>query len=50
MNLQKSFTENNSIRLGLTAETWQEAVHLAVEPLIDSGAATEEYYDAIIDR
>lgn len=48
MNLQKSFTENNSIRLGLTAETWQEAVHKAVEPLIESGTATEEYYDTII--
>lgn len=48
MNLAKSFKENNSIRLGLTAETWQEAVHKAVEPLIDSGAVTEEYYDAII--
>lgn len=49
MNLKKSFIENNSIRLGLTAETWQEAVHLAVEPLIESGAATEEYYEAIIE-
>lgn len=48
MNLKTSFIENNSIRLGLSAETWQEAIHLAVEPLIDSGAATEEYYDAIM--
>ncbi|MGT2829292.1 PTS sugar transporter subunit IIA [Streptococcus hillyeri] len=48
MNLKQSFVENNSIRLGLTAETWQEAVHLACDPLIESGAITEEYYDAII--
>ena len=48
MNLKQSFTENNSIRLGLTAETWQEAVALAVQPLIESGAASSEYYDAII--
>lgn len=48
MNLTKAFTENNSIRLGLTARTWQEAVELAVQPLIDSGAVTREYYDAII--
>lgn len=49
MNLTKAFTENNSIRLGLTAETWQEAVKLSVQPLIDSGAITEEYYHAIIE-
>ncbi|KIQ75540.1 PTS system ascorbate-specific transporter subunit IIA [Streptococcus equi subsp. zooepidemicus] len=40
--------ENNSIRLGLSAASWQEAVKLAVQPLIDSGAVTSEYYDAII--
>lgn len=48
MNLTKAFKENHSIRLGLTAETWQEAVHLSVEPLIESGAVTEQYYDNII--
>lgn len=48
MNLTSSFTENQSIRLGLSAKTWQEAVHKAVLPLIESGAATEEYYEAII--
>ncbi|HEL0564690.1 PTS sugar transporter subunit IIA [Streptococcus equi subsp. zooepidemicus] len=48
MNLKKAFIENNSIRLGLSAASWQEAVKLAVQPLIDSGAVTSEYYDAII--
>ncbi|MDY4760828.1 MULTISPECIES: PTS sugar transporter subunit IIA [Streptococcus] len=48
MNLQQSFKENNSIRLGLNADSWQEAVKLAVQPLIDSGAVSSEYYDAII--
>lgn len=48
MNLQQSFKENSSIRLGLSADTWQEAIQLAVQPLIDSGAASSEYYDAII--
>ncbi|MGT2757126.1 PTS sugar transporter subunit IIA [Streptococcus ovuberis] len=48
MNLKKAFVENNSIRLGLTASSWQEAVELAVQPLIESGAVTGEYYDAII--
>lgn len=48
MNLTRAFTENRSIRLGLTANTWQEAVELAVQPLIDSGAVTRDYYEAII--
>lgn len=49
MNLKKAFTENNSIRLGLTASSWQEAVRLSVEPLIESGAVKEDYYHAIIE-
>lgn len=49
MNLKQAFTENDSIRLGLTATTWQEAVRLSVEPLIESGAITEEYYHAILE-
>ncbi|MGT2935764.1 PTS sugar transporter subunit IIA [Streptococcus castoreus] len=48
MNLKQAFIENKAIRLGLSAATWQEAVQLAVQPLIDSGAVTSEYYDAII--
>ncbi|MGT2910156.1 PTS sugar transporter subunit IIA [Streptococcus cameli] len=48
MNLKKAFTENQSIRLGLSATSWQEAVELSVAPLIESGAVTREYYDAII--
>lgn len=48
MNLKQAFTENKSIRLGLSASSWQEAVELAVQPLIDSGAVTREYYEAII--
>lgn len=49
MNLTQALTENNSIRLGLSASTWQEAVRLSVDPLIESGAVTEEYYHAIIE-
>ena len=48
MNLTKAFKENNSIRLGLRAGSWQEAVKLSVDPLIESGAATEKYYENII--
>ena len=49
MNLKQALTENDSIRLGLSARTWQEAVQLAIEPLIESGAVLPEYYDAIIE-
>ena len=48
MDLKTAFIENNSIRLGLTAKDWQEAVKLSVDPLIESGAVLPEYYDAII--
>ncbi|WP_167747400.1 PTS sugar transporter subunit IIA, partial [Streptococcus oralis] len=49
MNLKQALTENNSIRLGLSASSWQEAVKLAIDPLVDSGAVLPEYYDAIIE-
>ncbi|MGT2906927.1 PTS sugar transporter subunit IIA [Streptococcus dentiloxodontae] len=49
MNLKQAFTENDSIRLGLTAKDWKDAVYLSVKPLIESGAVTEEYYHAIIE-
>ena len=50
MNLKQALTDNKSIRLGLSAATWQEAVKLAVEPLIESGAVQPQYYDAIVSR
>ncbi len=49
MNLKQSFIDNQSIRLGLRADTWQKAVKLAVAPLIESGAVEKEYYQAIIE-
>ncbi|KXU14114.1 Ascorbate-specific PTS system, EIIA component [Streptococcus oralis] len=49
MNLKQALTENNSIRLGLSASSWQEAVKLAIDPLVESGAVLPEYYDAIIE-
>ena len=36
MNLKQALIKNNSIRLGLSASTWQEAVKLDVDPLIES--------------
>ena len=49
MNLKQALIENDSIRLRLEAADWKEAVKLAVEPLIESGAILPEYYDAIIE-
>lgn len=49
MNLVQALKENNSIRLGLTAQDWKEAIKLSVAPLIESGAVSEEYYHAIIE-
>lgn len=49
MNLKQALIKNDSIRLGVTASTWQEAVERSIEPLIESGAVTREYYDAVIE-
>lgn len=48
MNLKEALIKNNSVKLGLEANTWQEAVKLAVNPLVESGAVEERYYDAIL--
>lgn len=49
MNLVQSLRENDSIRLGLRAQNWAEAIKLSVKPLIDSGAVSEVYYHAILE-
>lgn len=38
MNLKQALIDNDSIRLGLEANDWKEAVKVAVDPLIESGA------------
>lgn len=48
MNLKKALRENKSIRFNIDVQTWQEAIFEAVKPLVESGAVTEKYYDAII--
>lgn len=37
MNLKQALIDNDSIRLGLEANNWKEAVKVAVDPLIESG-------------
>ncbi|VQD08600.1 phosphotransferase system sugar-specific EII component [Streptococcus pneumoniae] len=34
MNLKQALIDNDSIRLGLEANNWKEAVKVAVDPLI----------------
>lgn len=48
MNFKQSLIDNNSIRLNQTANSWQEAIKLAIDPLIASGAVEPRYYDTII--
>lgn len=49
MNLKQSLIENNSIRLHQKANSWQEAIKLAITPLIESGAVEYRYYERIIE-
>ena len=42
MNLKQALIDNDSIRLGVTASDWKEAVKLAVEPLVESGGVKAE--------
>lgn len=49
MNLVHALKDNDSIRLGLTAKDWKEAIKLSVLPLIESKAVDERYYHAIIE-
>ena len=49
MNLKQALIDNDSIRLGLEANNWKEAVKVAVDPLRESVAILPEDYDAIIE-
>ncbi|MDG6895011.1 PTS sugar transporter subunit IIA [Volucribacter amazonae] len=49
MNLKQSLMDNHSVLLNQTAKSWQEAVKLAIDPLIASGAVEPRYYDRIIE-
>lgn len=48
LSLKQSLIENQSIKLGESAETWQEAIAVAAAPLIASGAVERDYPTAII--
>ena len=49
MNFKEALLAHKSIRTRLHADNWEEAVRLSAEPLIESGAITGQYVEAILD-
>lgn len=49
MKLRDSLLENHSIRLQADAATWQEAVKIGVDLLVDAEVVEPRYYQAILD-
>jgi len=49
MKLRDSLAENNSILLQADASTWQEAVKLSVDLLVNADVVEPRYYQAILD-
>lgn len=47
MNFKESLIENDSIVLNEVAKNWEEAIQVAVDPLIKSGAVTQQYVEEI---
>ncbi|WP_040977360.1 PTS sugar transporter subunit IIA [Necropsobacter massiliensis] len=47
--LKQSLIDNNSIKLHQSAASWQEAIKIAIDMLIASGAVEPRYYDRIIE-
>lgn len=50
MKIVDSLKENNSIQLGKSVSTWEEAIKTLFQPLKESGAVEENYINAIINR
>lgn len=48
MSFKESLIENNSIKLNVSAASWQEAIKVGTDMLEASGAITPSYYQAII--
>ncbi|MCS5422966.1 MULTISPECIES: PTS sugar transporter subunit IIA [Psychrilyobacter] len=48
MTLRDSLIENNSILINQEAKTWEEAVKLGTDVLVESGAIEPRYYDEIV--
>ncbi|MGL5123590.1 MAG: PTS sugar transporter subunit IIA [Fusobacteriaceae bacterium] len=50
MELKKSLIENNSILIGAEAKNWKEAIKIATDLLVKSGALEKRYYEKIISN
>lgn len=48
--LKQSLIDNNSIKLHQSATSWQDAIKIAIDMLIASGAVEPRYYDRIIEE
>lgn len=48
MNLKQSLQENQSVKLGQRASSWEEAIKIGTDLLVASGAIEPRYYDTII--
>lgn len=49
MKLRDSLAQNHAIRLQAEAESWQEAVKIGVDLLVDADVVEPRYYQAILD-
>ncbi|KHN89365.1 PTS ascorbate-specific transporter subunit IIA [Pectobacterium actinidiae] len=49
MKLRDSLAENRSIRLQVEADSWQAAVKIGVDLLVDADVVEPRYYQAILD-
>ncbi|GAB1612559.1 PTS sugar transporter subunit IIA [Mammaliicoccus lentus] len=49
MSFKESLIKEQSILLNQEASTWEEAVRIAANPLVNSGAIQERYVEAIIE-
>lgn len=48
--LKESLIENNSIKLNQTANTWEDAIKIGTDLLVDSGAIEPRYYEHIVNN
>lgn len=49
MKLRDSLAQNHAIRLQAEAESWQEAVKIGVDLLVEADVVEPRYYQAILD-
>lgn len=48
MTLRESLIENNSILIGQEAASWEEAIKLGTDRLVETGAIESRYYHEIV--